>query len=81
MNDEDDFGLIYLDFDEDIKETSPPLPTEPCLPRGHTFEKKLLAQHFYQECVNCGYSPDLDRDKPKFKKCHEEYMAWKKTKE
>jgi len=74
---EDDFGLIYLDFDDDEEEL-PPLPSKPCRkPYDHIFEKKLLAQHYYNECNKCGYSPDLDFDKPKFITCHKDYVAWK----
>jgi len=76
----DDSGIIYLDFDVDIKDTIPLLQKEPCLPFKHSFEKRLLAQHFYQECSLCGYSPDLDQDKPKFKKCHKDYISWRKNK-
>jgi len=77
-NDED-FGLIYLDFDEEAKDL-PPLPDEPCdKPYKHNFEKKLLAQHYYYECTLCKYSPEHDSTKPKFKKCHKDYLEWKKT--
>jgi len=81
-NDEDDFGLVYLDFDDVDKEELPPIPTEPCRqPYHHKFIKKLLASHYYYECTLCGYSPELDYNKPKFKKCHVEHTAWKKSKE
>jgi len=80
-NKDDDFGLIYLDFDDKLEEL-PPTPDKPCQkPYSHNFEKKLLAQLYYYECSKCGYSPDLDYNKPKFKECHDEYLAWKKTTE
>jgi len=80
-NDDEDFGLIYLDFDDSIEETSSTLD-KPCLkPYQHTFDKKLLAQLYYYECSKCGYSPDLDHNKPKFKECHDEYLVWKKSTE
>jgi hypothetical protein len=75
---EDDFGL-YLDFDDD-EEDIPPIPNEPCRqPYKHNFVKKLLAQHYYYECSYCGYSPEHDANKPKFKECHIDYIIWKKT--
>jgi len=78
-NDEDDFGLVYLDFD-DPKEDLPSIPSAPCnKPHQHNFEKKLLAHLYYNECTKCGYSPDLDYNKTKFKECHDEYLSWKKT--
>ena len=71
-----DFGLI----DIDTKCEQIPKESAICdLAYQHVFEKKLLAQHYYLECKKCGYSPDLDFNKPKFKECHEEYLAWKKT--
>ena len=79
IDNDDDFGLVYLDFEDEVEEL-PPTPDQPCRePYHHKFEKKLLAQHYYYECTLCGYSPDLDFDKPKFKKCHKDYVAWKKT--
>jgi len=77
-NDDDDFGLVYLDFD-DVKKDLPPTPAEPCKAYNHTFEKKLLASHYYEECIRCGYSPDLDHNKPEFERCHKEYQAWKES--
>lgn len=82
MQNEDDFGLVFLDFDDDVEDELPPLPTDPCRkPYDHKFEKKLLASHYYFECTICGYSPDLDSTKPKFKKCHQDYVAWEKSME
>lgn len=78
---EGDFGIVHLDFDDDLEEL-PPIPQKTCKkPFNHKFIKKLLASHYYYECTSCGYSPELDYNKPKFKKCHEEYLAWKKTQE
>lgn len=75
-DDDDDFGLIELD---DSYEDLPPTPEQPCRsPSNHIFEKKLLARHYYHECTVCGYSPDLDANKPKFQECHEKYLSWKK---
>jgi len=75
---EDDFGLIYLDFD-DSEEDLPSTPNKPCKnPHQHIFEKKLLANLYYYECSECGYSPELDYNKPNFKECHDEYLLWKK---
>ena len=47
---------------------------------GIDLDKKMLATHYYHECSRCGYSPELDYQKTKYKKCHEEYTAWSKNK-
>ncbi len=74
MNSIDDFEFINL---ESIEEEN---KNQPCnYPYQHKFERKLLAQSYYFECSKCGYSPELDFNKENFRKCHEDYLCWKKT--
>ena len=72
-----DFKQSYLNFEDCSKQ----LPSENkgiCKePSLHIFDKKMLATHYYYECSICGYSPELDYNKEKFKACHESYQSWK----
>jgi hypothetical protein len=45
-------------------------------PSRHVFEKKMLLTNNYLECKNCGYSPDLDKNKKEYEQCHLEYLEW-----
>jgi len=72
---EDHGDFCFADLD-----SPPPIPKDavpPCKPYQHRFVRKLLAQHYYQECVKCYYSPDHDSTKDFFRDCHAAYMKWK----
>ena len=72
--DSDDFGYYQSSSKKVIRR---PKQKSYCnYPSDHKFEKKILATHYYRECIYCGYSPDLDGDKENFRQCHKEFKDW-----
>ena len=62
--DDDDFGKVDLG---------------PCKwPQWHDFKKEAYTTWYFRECKKCGYSPELDHNKPDFAECHKEFMEWEK---
>lgn len=47
-------------------------------PSDHKFKRKVLATSFYRECNGCGYSPELDGNKPEMKACHGQFTEWER---
>ena len=74
-DDEDDFCLA--NFDKEGGYLLPPIPKTCENPGDHRFEKLLLLHIYHQECIFCGYSPDLDSCKPEWEECHRDYIKWK----
>lgn len=77
--DPDDFAYANLDDDFEIWDEEVDIPTEVPVcrsPQDHRFERKLLLNSYYRECLICGYSPELDGSHTKFSDCHKSFQFW-----
>jgi hypothetical protein len=47
-------------------------------PSEHYFKTGVLLNLKYRECLNCGYSPDLDSCVEKYLECHKNFLEWER---
>lgn len=74
---EDLEGLLDFDYSDDDFAIS--IEDINCRsPFDHIFKKRTLCTSNYTECLKCGYSPDLDSNKPEFERTHREYLEFRK---
>ena len=79
-DDEDDVGCVNFEDDFgtwDEKADDVPATVLTCrTPQDHRFERNLLLNSYYRECLFCGYSPELDGSKAEFTDIHKNFLTW-----